>query len=144
MRRIGKRRILATVFCAGRPTAMRSLVLGLCLGVVACASRAEDGGGIDASGGGGPGEPACETGALSCDGALVRLCTDDGGWVALEVCATPGLCNAEFGCDAPACAEGETRCDGDTFETCSPDRSAWEAVEQCVNAAHCDGIIGCR
>lgn len=123
---------------------MRRLVLGLCLGVVACASRADDGGGIAASGGAGQGEPACDTGALSCDGALLQLCTDTGVWATLEVCAAPGLCNPDFGCDAPACTESETRCNGYTFETCSADRSAWESVEQCVSAAHCDGALGCQ
>jgi hypothetical protein len=94
---------------------------------------------------GGAAEPTCDLGALSCEGQLLRLCTDGGNaWATLEICETAGLCNPEFGCEAPACVEGETRCYGYLFQACSPDRSGWESVEACTSAAACDAVLGCQ
>jgi hypothetical protein len=119
-------------------------MLGLLLGVVACGSRVEAGGGVS-SGGEGASEPACELGALSCDGELLRLCTNDGdAWATLEVCASAQLCDPDFGCHEPACVEGETRCYGYRFQACSADRSGWESVEACTSAAACDALLGCQ
>jgi hypothetical protein len=63
-------------------------------------------GGTEGDEGGLPVEESCELGAVRCDGAVLMLCIDEGtNWAALQVCASPELCDTsdpeKLGCQEP-------------------------------------------
>src|SRR5690606_31749378 len=87
-------------------------------------------------------EEICESGVTRCDGRLLQLCTDGGtGWVTLEPCATPELCNSNdamtvSSCVRPACAEEQMSCESNLLRLCNPSRTGWEPFAECESEAH--------
>lgn len=90
----------------------------------------------------GPAMPACEPGALRCDGPNLQVCQEGPPeWLTLQVCASAALCVADArrvsGCTAPACEPDEWICNGTELRRCNAARTAFESVEDCGSAELC-------
>ncbi len=97
-------------------------------------------------------EAACTPGEVSCNGAVLEVCTPS-GHDALVSCATSALCDdlvaqtcgedlvgcdvSAAACPEPVCAPNELRCTGTRLEVCNSGRNGWDFVDECVTAGVC-------
>lgn len=95
--------------------------------------------------------PACEAGAVLCDGSSILQC--NAGRTAMEPiadCLTPALCaqsvqaavpGATVTCINPACDAGEFRCDGANLLACNADRTGLVLERTCAGAPFCNAAM---
>jgi hypothetical protein len=84
-------------------------------------------------------QPAlCEPNQYRCDGVELERCNvERTGWIPVEACDAPALCNVDAKrCDAPACLPGARRCTAvGQLERCRDNQSGWELVLDCAARA---------
>jgi hypothetical protein len=95
--------------------------------------------------------PACEVGAVLCDGSTITQC--NAGRTAMERvedCLTGALCalslqstvpGAAATCIPPRCDVGEHRCDGANLLVCNPDRTDFVVERTCAGPPFCNASM---
>jgi hypothetical protein len=95
--------------------------------------------------------PACEAGAVLCDGSTILQC--NAGRTAMEPiadCLTAALCansvaaavpGATVTCLPPACDVGEYRCDSANLLVCNADRTGLVVERTCAGAPFCNAAM---
>lgn len=97
------------------------------------AQRCEPGAPCDAQTG--CAEPQCRPNEYRCDGAELERCNvDRTGWIPVQACASPALCNvAARRCDVPVCVAGQARCTAEgALQRCRPGRDGWNVETECA------------
>lgn len=113
-------------------------------------ARLSAGGLPGASGDAGQSAFACLAQTRRCvDGRLERCNDELSGWVVVDQCATPELCELtrESGtpiCEPPRCVADERRCNGATLRVCNVGLTGFDDELTCESAVLCDPASGCR
>lgn len=93
--------------------------------------------------------PTCATNETRCTGTTLERCNAGRtGWEAVDLCATPELCEAGrglglSGCQPPTCAVGEHRCTAEgVLLGCRIDRVDYVEQEACIGPQFCNADAG--
>ncbi|HKO93859.1 MAG TPA: hypothetical protein VJU61_22050 [Polyangiaceae bacterium] len=85
-----------------------------------------------------------------CSGGDLLSCASS-SWAPLGACETQALCSAEpsnYGCTETRCLVGDNtlpspfRCANGDLQRCNDEQTGFEFVETCLNALHCNGLMG--
>lgn len=93
-------------------------------------------GGTSTVGAGGASAADCEPGTKSCDGASVRVCSDD-GIARIETTCTPAQVCQGGACHDIACVPGSTFCDGQVVRQCGADGTTSDVKSTCSASQFC-------